>query len=639
MRLINVDTLKLQSFGHGDTPEYIILSHTWDQDEITLQDWQAVEAFPELEALRAQVGTDTYSILQERRVHDIRTKQGYIKLTRLCDTVRNRRPDCKWVWADTCCIDKTSSAELSETINSMFQWYKNSSECWVYVSDVSGRGNDLNAALEGSRWFTRGWTLQELMAPCYTYFFTGTWSCIGGLRDRGLRDRVSTITGIPESLLRPSNNTIGRLLATSVSMRMSWASRRQTSVPEDIAYCLLGLFDVNMPLLYGEGGERAFTRLQEEIIKKSTDPTIFAWGYGMPLRAEHTGLPFHRLLAPSPDYFTHGASLMKEYFNLQFPEFQPGTDSYWQFANRGLHISLSFHSALHAVDRDSPHSSGPQPYIALLECRDSFRFKYQLGFHVEVNHKKYIDSDGNPEHDASISKLQTSRPFLVSESVLDKLPKTFSRRVWVPRFVHRYSIPARVLMVNPSGFHFHLLLGSEGDSRWHWDLMEVLPPPKYIDFSTGKVSADTTRNVHINLKIWPSGRSDTSSQASLTVLRIVGQEDFTLVVHTTSHDGQTRTCQLALLRPSKDNYGEQCPPMDEFAAILAGDINPALQDITGRDGLSVEAAKLSLPDGRLSALATWSVPRMPDPGLRSLGVSYELRLVVTDFQPLFDGDD
>ena len=115
--------------------------------------------------------------------------------------------------------------------------------------------------------------------------------------------------GVPEQFLWRSTTADGRLLATSISMRMSWAARRQTSIAEDMAYCLIGLFDVKMPLLYGEGGERAFTRLQEEIMKTSTDQTIFAWGYGMPLKAEHAGLPFHRLLALCPKYFAHAAKL------------------------------------------------------------------------------------------------------------------------------------------------------------------------------------------------------------------------------------------------------------------------------------------------------------------------------------------
>jgi len=211
-----------------------------------------------------------------------------------------------------------------------------------------------------------------------------------------------------------------RLLATSISMRMSWAARRQTSIAEDMAYCLIGLFDVKMPLLSGEGGERAFTRLQEEIMKTSTDQTIFVWGYGMPLKAEQAGLPFHRLLAPCPKYFAHGAKLEKYSFSRR------SDFNHWQFTNRGLLIPLPFIPQRSVDKSDEFYPVSLTQYIALLECQEirypnPFRKeKHRIGLHVEIQSLDDIDADGNLKHDIVISKLQTSRPFLVPEEVFDR---------------------------------------------------------------------------------------------------------------------------------------------------------------------------------------------------------------------------
>jgi hypothetical protein len=191
---------------------------------------------------------------------------------------------CDYVWIDTCCIDKTSSAELSEAINSMFRWYRKSKVCFAYLEDVSkGPGwkvieiesNDEDATPPGSpdpalsflaksRWFKRGWTLQELIAPKAVYFYDSSWNKIG--EKRQLEEEITEITGIDSDVLY--DHTL--LYTKSIARRMSWASSRETTKIEDIAYCLMGILDVNMPLLYGEG-ERAFTRLQEVIMQSSYD--------------------------------------------------------------------------------------------------------------------------------------------------------------------------------------------------------------------------------------------------------------------------------------------------------------------------------------------------------------------------------
>jgi hypothetical protein len=255
MHLLNTKTNELKDFI-GSTPPYAILSHTWGDDEVTFQD-----------ILQSAVGG--------KRL--IEATAGYAKIQRCCEVAL--ADGFKWVWIDTCCIDKSSSAELSEAINSMYMWYSKADVCYVYLSDANvaeyrglwETGKWVKLRWEQSRWFTRGWTLQELIAPSSMIFFDGDWQEVG--TKLSLHETISKITGIPSNILLGEC----RLTHCSVAQRMSWAARRETTRPEDLAYCLLGLFSVSMPLLYGEGLGKAFIRLQHEIIRNEEDPTIFAW--------------------------------------------------------------------------------------------------------------------------------------------------------------------------------------------------------------------------------------------------------------------------------------------------------------------------------------------------------------------------
>ncbi|KAF2093513.1 HET-domain-containing protein [Rhizodiscina lignyota] len=233
----------------GEAPPYAILSHTWATDSNTEVSFQDVNA-----------GTD-------------KSKAGYRKIQFCAEQAA--ADDLRYFWIDTCCIDKSSSAELQEAINSMYNWYRNSSVCYVYLYDVLDNHSGLEEEdiLGSARWFTRGWTLQELIAPRTVRFYTCGWHFVGTKLE--LRDRLMRITKIPAMLLAGS---ISSPEFYSVAHRMSWASGRETSRPEDMAYSLMGIFSVNMPMLYGEG-DRAFRRLQEEIMKSSYDFSIFAWRY------------------------------------------------------------------------------------------------------------------------------------------------------------------------------------------------------------------------------------------------------------------------------------------------------------------------------------------------------------------------
>ncbi|KAF4832418.1 Vegetative incompatibility protein HET-E-1 [Colletotrichum tropicale] len=172
-----------------------------------------------------------------------------------------------YTWIDTCCIDKTSSAELSEAINPMFTWYRDSGICLAHLEDF--HGDHISQATAENRWFTRGWTLQELIAPEKVYFYSASWSEIGR-KPNNILDLLR-ITQIDAAVL-----DMGELDNISVAEKMRWLARRNTTKPEDMAYCMLGIFNVNIPLIYGEG-EKAFKRLQEEIMRSSDDVSILLW--------------------------------------------------------------------------------------------------------------------------------------------------------------------------------------------------------------------------------------------------------------------------------------------------------------------------------------------------------------------------
>ncbi|KAM0419079.1 hypothetical protein ACHAPT_012018 [Fusarium lateritium] len=258
MRLLHVDSGEIEEFISDDIPPYAILSHTWGKQEITLADWETME---------------------EAKVRKMR---GYAKIQYCRDQAK--KDGLKWVWVDTCCIDKTSSAELSEAINSMFRWYKNAAVCYAYLSDV----DDLTQSMPKSRWFTRGWTLQELLAPDLLVFYSAEWQHLGTKSQ--LSRLLVSITLIEEEYLLGKDPQLA-----SVAKRMSWASRRNTLRVEDMAYCLLGIFDINVPLIYGEG-KKAFQRLQGEILRSAPyDHTLFAWG---------TTIDWESRPLPSPLYTT-----------------------------------------------------------------------------------------------------------------------------------------------------------------------------------------------------------------------------------------------------------------------------------------------------------------------------------------------
>ncbi|KAK8055664.1 hypothetical protein PG993_000891 [Apiospora rasikravindrae] len=282
MRLINTRTLEVIEFFGESVPKYAILSHTWGKGEMTLQEMQSPT--PQTSA-----------------------KAGYQKIKAAANQASG--DSYEWIWIDTCCIDKTSSAELSEAINSMYQYYTESAVCYAYLADFS----QLRPAFEfeDSRWFTRGWTLQELIAPTKVIFFDVNWMCVGDTTEDHILSQILSATKIPAECLRG----VQKPDEFSIARRMSWAAQRECTRIEDVAYSLMGLFDVNMPLLYGEG-KKAFTRLQEEILKDTDDQTIFAWTVSpeSPRSFNTVGI-----LAESPADFASSASLIQVFPELSKP--------------------------------------------------------------------------------------------------------------------------------------------------------------------------------------------------------------------------------------------------------------------------------------------------------------------------------
>jgi hypothetical protein len=234
LRLEDDDTFSLVEYFGKDVPPYAILSHTWGADDEEV-------AFKDLIEGSSQ------------------SRNGYRKLI-FCGK-QARKDGLKFFWVDTCCIDKSSSAELQEALNSMFRWYQMANRCYVYLSDVSTHSVTENSHLfQKSRWFTRGWTLQELIAPVSVEFFSIECDRIGD--KLSMMEDIHNVTGIPVQVLQGSP-----LSSFSTDERMSWAEGRQTKREEDAAYSLLGIFDVYMPLIYGEGRDNAVARLERKINK------------------------------------------------------------------------------------------------------------------------------------------------------------------------------------------------------------------------------------------------------------------------------------------------------------------------------------------------------------------------------------
>ncbi|KAH7913147.1 hypothetical protein BJ138DRAFT_1146676 [Hygrophoropsis aurantiaca] len=299
--------------------KYAILSHRWfDVGEPTYQEFVG--------------GTNVVG-------------SGADKLVMFCQKAKEY--GCEFAWSDTCCIDKTSSSELDESIRSMFRWYRESYICIAYLGEtISLEG------LEGDAWFTRGWTLQELLAPSQIKFYKKDWTPLTSVPNdkednpRSIMFPISRITNI--SIMDLCYFTPG-MWGYSMRERLSWASHRKTTRVEDMAYCLIGIFDINLTVAYGEG-RRAFLRLQQAIIENNDSWEIFAW--------EGEPSPYNSAIASGPEcypkFFIDGKGIiaLAWYGDLDTSNKQYSAgDKLFAMTNHGLRIKVLFRKVWR-VERD-----------------------------------------------------------------------------------------------------------------------------------------------------------------------------------------------------------------------------------------------------------------------------------------------
>ena len=375
MRLINIKTFldreqmmkdgkqvdrrtRVLEFHDDEATEYAILSHRWiDPTEVDYEEMVDL----------AKMNVEDQNEIRQRR--------GYKKILDTC--AQAKRDGYEWVWVDTCCIDKRSSAELSEAINSMYRWYASSKVCYAYLHDVHHGSSfptkqswDEYSKWRGwPEWFSRGWTLQEMIAPSNVQFFNTNWTYIGD--KKMLAPALTRITGVPECILK------GGLAGNRpcVAQIMSWASRRETTRVEDRAYSLMGLLDVNMPMLYGEG-KKAFQRLQIEISRTSNDQSIFAWGHNTEFLTNSFIGRTSNVLADDPSFFQDcsGIELIDQDEFTRFATNQTWSsfdqDSFGVFptTNRGIHnwmLLSPFHCSDSLVRAYLPCRSPLQPVVTI----------------------------------------------------------------------------------------------------------------------------------------------------------------------------------------------------------------------------------------------------------------------------------
>ncbi|ETN38886.1 uncharacterized protein HMPREF1541_06927 [Cyphellophora europaea CBS 101466] len=343
MRLIDTRTLELADFGnHLPSAQYAILSHRWGDNEVTYRQYMALDK----SLLRAQTPR-AYS-------------SGLDKILWGCHMAR--RNNLRYFWIDTCCINKNNEddqTELSASVMSMWKWYHEAAICYIFLATITLSAaeveRDPNAFMEWhhskdsedrdygrpAEYFRRGWTLQELLAPRRAIFFNATWSFIGSRLQ--LVDQIYNATNIAKQYI---NSNEGIRLA-SIAARLSWAGGRETTREEDRVYSLIGLFDINMDIRYGEGYERAFYRLQKEIVENDPSEDIFAW--------TSDKLAKSGLLAPDIDCFANSGDIDRIWTQDKEPH---------QLTSKGLRLHIT--ARLWEMARESAQANNhPHPTVVL----------------------------------------------------------------------------------------------------------------------------------------------------------------------------------------------------------------------------------------------------------------------------------
>ncbi|TBU58344.1 heterokaryon incompatibility protein-domain-containing protein [Dichomitus squalens] len=351
----------------------------------------------------------------------------------------------RYLWIDSCCIDKTSSAELSEAINSMYEWYAQADICYAYLEDVDD-DDDLSDPLSSfrySKWHSRGWTLQELIAPKSLLFLSRQWHPLG--TKHSLAVIIEQVTGVDREILIHTK----QLDQVSIAKRMSWASKRTTTRIEDEAYSLMGIFGVHMTTIYGER-QNAFRRLQEEILRRNPDQSIFAWGGTLSRTfAEH--LDYFRpedmssLLAPSPKHFVFSGNISSIRHSdflgalcLPFDHPYPLT-THTPYGIR-MNSPLIPSAAIIRLDEAPPQAS----WLLVLQCRDKFGRLIALplqrspGSEPSLKGVQIGAGDTDPGDDASSSGKWNGRVWPISRKKLEAcLRSIFTAEVILPVYPAR----------------------------------------------------------------------------------------------------------------------------------------------------------------------------------------------------------
>jgi hypothetical protein len=451
MRLLHSETLEFHSF-QNDIPPYAILSHTWGDGEISYQDMcqlQTAEAEQRARSFLSnwlvQIGFfRSFTWTREQEVNErLRHSRGYAKIKKTAEKARLN--GYEYFWIDTCNIDKSSSAELQEAINSMYQWYQDSSMCLVYLEDMDYKASehgDMCEKLKACRWNSRGWTLQELIAPRTILFFDRQWNFIAEKKD--LLSELHQATGISRWVLERRE-----LDKISVAQKMSWAANRATTRIEDRAYSLLGILGVHMVMLYGEG-ENAFLRLQKEILRTTPDDSIFAWE---PEESDYSTC--RGLLARSPDEF--------QACRNNFPD-EP---HYTSTSNLGIRLDIQVEPLQQTEDHGplyvgqlgcSKSPNGPTCYILL-----RLLFEDDYGMHC--------------------TRVMAKVPDLQSQPDRFEGPKSI-KRVYVRQ---KPPIPSHLASANMDCFHVE----STGIMSDKTTIAKVWPP-KLFNFTTNRLCIPKT---------------------------------------------------------------------------------------------------------------------------------------------------
>ncbi|KAI5990197.1 hypothetical protein EDD15DRAFT_1186031 [Pisolithus albus] len=374
--------------------EYITLSHRWGSGETLLRD------------------------IEGKNIYDLDGTDGLVKLQKFCLVALRR--NFQWAWSDTCCIDKCSSAELQETIGSMFTWYHRSSLTIVYLSDVPNSGS-----LASSVWFTRGWTLQELLASKSIVLYTYDWSlyskiyAVNHKSDPALLEELQNATGIAKQHL--TNFSPGMDDARS---RLQWASRRRTTRPEDIAYSLFGIFQVRLPIFYGESAQNALGRLLGEIISRSGDVSVLDW-VGKP-SSLNSCFPVDLSPYQTVPHFQLIPSDSSRRNNLDFEKAQKLYSRLKRLPRaRFVNSKLTLPSTVHPLTAIKPQGSPTSPSRYTYEIQASRLRPLNVTLPVELNDSLDTYVLARPWHPKTLEQ-QTGRDVDAVWKILEQLEQPFN---------------------------------------------------------------------------------------------------------------------------------------------------------------------------------------------------------------------